>query len=108
MPLTAKQRNALPPSAFLDPARRRFPAPTKTQARKAGISETQRLGILRNALARAGQRQAPGTRRVTPAAARRTIAARAGGKIASVRPRRRPAARTRRHTARRRPASRRR
>jgi hypothetical protein len=117
MALTAKQRNALPRSAFIDPAHRRFPVPTAAQARKAGIPEAQRLRILRNALARAAQhqprRQARGAggrkvtvKTVTPAAARRKVALRAGGKVASVRShpaatRRRRAA-ARRHRARRR------
>ena len=82
--LTAAQRNALPRSAFLDPVGRRFPVPTKAQARTAHISEAQRLGILRNALARASQRQRPGAKRVTPTAARAKVRRRAGGAIASV------------------------
>jgi hypothetical protein len=105
--LTAKQRNALPRSAFLDPTHRRFPVPTAGQARAAGISETQRLGILRSALSRAGQsqpRRQPRGRRgrmvavrtVTPTAARRKVRARAGGKIASVKPSRAGRARGRR------------
>ena len=106
MALTAKQRNALPRSAFLDPRARRFPVPTKAQARAAGISEPQRLGILRNALARSAQRQARGVKRVTPTAARRKVALRAAGQIASVRQhpqaRRRRAAAARRHRQRRR------
>jgi hypothetical protein len=82
--LSARQRNKLPRSAFLDPTNRRFPVPTKGQARTAGISESQRLGILRNALARSAQRQARGVKTVTPAMTRRKVAARAGGAIASV------------------------
>lgn len=112
MALTTKQRNALPRSAFLDPARRRFPVPTAAQARAAGIGEAQRIRMLRNALARAAQRQKRGAKTVTPAMARRYVRKRAGGKIASVLPqrrRRRPARRrtAARHTARRRAASRR-
>jgi hypothetical protein len=46
MPLTTRQRNALPRSAFaLKSGPRsnwRYPAPTKAQARKAGISEASR------------------------------------------------------------------
>ena len=82
--LSAAQRRALPRSAFLDPAGRRFPVPTPSQARRAGISERQRLGILRNALARSAQRQRPGARRVTPTATRAKVRRRAGGAIASV------------------------
>ena len=85
MALTTKQRNALPPSAFLDPKRRRFPAPTKRQAARAGISEAQRVRTLRNALARSAQPQARGAKKVTPAATRRKVATRADGKVASVR-----------------------
>lgn len=84
MALTAKQRNALPRSAFLDPARRRFPVPTAAQARSAGIGEAQRVRTMRNALARAAQPQKRGAKRVTPTAARRKVATRAGGKVASV------------------------
>jgi hypothetical protein len=94
MGLTAKQRNALPRSAFLDPARRRFPVPTAAQARSAGIGEAQRLRTLRNALARAAQPQKRGAKRVTPTAARRKVALRAGGKVASVKPARRRARRS--------------
>lgn len=85
MALTAKQRNALPPSAFLDPRNRRFPVPTKAQARGAGISEAQRVRTLRNALARAAQPQARGVKRVTPSMARGKVAARGKGQVASVR-----------------------
>lgn len=53
MALSAKQRNKLPPSAFAYPAKRSYPVPTKNQAKKAGISESTRLGLHRNALARA-------------------------------------------------------
>jgi hypothetical protein len=106
MALTAKQRNALPRSAFLDPVRRRFPVPTAAQARRAGIPEAQRLRTLRNALARAAQPQKRGAKRVTPAATRRKVALRARGKVASVRQhpaaRHRRAAAARRHRARRR------
>jgi len=101
--LTARQRNALPDSAFIDRVRRRFPVPTKAQARRAGISEIQRLRTLRSALSRAGQQasnRARGTRRITPAAARRYVAKRAGGGVASVRSH--PAHRTRRRVVRRR------
>lgn len=103
MALTTKQRNALPSSAFLDPKRRRFPVPTKAQARRAGISETQRVNTLRNALARAAQPQARGAKKVTPAATRRKVRARGGGAVASVK---KPAAR--RSTGRRRSSTRRR
>ncbi|MCL2582959.1 MAG: hypothetical protein FWE35_10925 [Streptosporangiales bacterium] len=95
MALTARQRNALPASAFIDRAHRRFPVPTKAQARRAHISEAQRIRIHRNALARAAQTQPKRQRRgkagrkvavktVTPTAARSKVRARSGGKVASV------------------------
>jgi hypothetical protein len=87
MALTTRQRKARPRSAFGDPVNRRFPMPTKAQARKAGISERQRLNTLRNARSRAAQPQARGVKKVTPALVKRKVRARAGGKIASVRPR---------------------
>ena len=52
--LSAAQRAKLPARAFLASGRR-FPAPTKADARKAGISEGQRQRVLRNAVARAAQ-----------------------------------------------------
>lgn len=77
MALTARQRNALPRSAFALPGSRRYPMPTKAQAKRAGISETQRLGLHRNAIARGGQRKTAGS-----AAKMRTIARkRTGGKV---------------------------
>jgi hypothetical protein len=78
--LTAKQRNALPDSAFALPRQRKYPVPTKAQARKAGISEKQRLGLHRNALARATQKKTAGS---YPTIANK-VRARAGGKVASV------------------------
>jgi hypothetical protein len=35
MPLTARQRNALPASAFAYPKARKYPVPTRAQARRA-------------------------------------------------------------------------
>ncbi|HSS11215.1 MAG TPA: hypothetical protein VLL25_15115 [Acidimicrobiales bacterium] len=84
MALTSKQRNALPPSAFLDPKARRFPVPTKAQAAKAGIPEAQRVNTLRSALSRSAQSQARGAKKVTPTLARRKVATRAAGTVASV------------------------
>jgi hypothetical protein len=80
MALTAKQRNKLPNSAFAYPSKRAYPVPTKAQARKAGISETQRLGLHRNALSRAAQTNTTGSSRHV----RSKVAARSGGKIPSV------------------------
>jgi len=61
MALTANQRNALSNSAFVYPSTRKYPVPTKAQARRAGISERQRQGIHRNALGRAAQRTTRGS-----------------------------------------------
>jgi hypothetical protein len=80
MALTAKQRAKLPPSAFAYPSTRKYPVPTKAQARKAGISEKQRLAVHRNALSRAAQSGTSGSR----AHVARKVKARSGGKIASV------------------------
>lgn len=55
MALTAKQRNALPDSAFAYPKQRKYPVPTKAQAKRAGISQKQNLGLHRNARSRAAQ-----------------------------------------------------
>jgi hypothetical protein len=55
MGLTAKQRAKLPPSAFAYPSKRAYPVPTRAQAKKAGISERTRMGLIRNAPARAAQ-----------------------------------------------------
>jgi hypothetical protein len=55
MALTARQRNALPASAFALRKARKYPMPTKAQARRAGISERQRMGLHRNARSRAAQ-----------------------------------------------------
>jgi len=54
--------------------------PTKAQARRAGISERQRLGLHRNALSRAAQSKTAGS---YPRMAR-VARARTGGKIATV------------------------
>lgn len=97
MALTAKQRNALPPSAFLDRKNRRFPVPTKSQARHAGISEHARVNTLRSALSRSAQPQARGVKKVTPRMATAKVRTRSAGTVASVK---RPAARgSTRHVA---------
>jgi len=80
MALTSAQRRALPDSAFVYPSRRAFPVPTKSQARRAGIPESQRVRTVRNALARANQRHTSGTYRGVATKARR----RAGGQVRSV------------------------
>jgi hypothetical protein len=86
--LTARQRNALPRSAFAyAPAgsprsRWRYPVPTRDQARRAGIGERQRQATLRNAVARGAQRRTLGSyAKVAPSARRR-----AGAGSASSRP----------------------
>jgi hypothetical protein len=61
MALTAKQRRKLPKSAFAYPRQRKYPVPTKTQAKRAGISEKQRVGLHRNALSRAAQSKTSGS-----------------------------------------------
>ena len=61
MALSARQRNKLPASAFAYPAKRAYPVPTKNQAKKAGISERQRLGLHRNALSRAASSKTSGS-----------------------------------------------
>jgi len=72
MALTAKQRNALPNSAFAYPRLRKYPVPTKAQAQRAGISERQRLGLHRNARSRAAQAGTAGSlRHVRTVSARR-------------------------------------
>lgn len=65
MALTAAQRKRLPKSAFVYPSRApgpgSYPVPTKVQARKAGISEKQRLATLRAAKSYAARRSTRGT-----------------------------------------------
>jgi hypothetical protein len=74
--MTARQRRALPRSAFLYAPKSkprsawRYPVPTKGQARKAGISEGQRQRIAKNAVARSAQHQTRGSRRLVEPAAR--------------------------------------
>ena len=84
MALTAKQRNALPDSAFAYPRTRSYPVPTKAQARQAGISERQRIATHRNALSRAAQAGTSGSYRHVAG----KVASRSGGKVASVKGRR--------------------
>lgn len=80
MALSARQRNALPKSAFAIPSRRAYPMPTKAQARAAGIGERQRLNLHRNAVARASSPKNGGSYRRMASVAR----GRTGGKVASV------------------------
>lgn len=61
MALSAKQRRKLPNSAFAYSKQRKYPTPSKAQARKAGISETQRVALHRNALAQAAKRGTSGS-----------------------------------------------
>ena len=83
MALTAKQRNKLPNSAFAYPSTRKYPIPTKAQAKRAGISEKQRLNLHRNALAQAAKSTTSGSTRHV----KRTVAKRHGGAVKSVRKR---------------------
>jgi hypothetical protein len=80
MALTAKQRNALPNSAFAYPKTRSYPVPTKAQARKAGISETDRLKTHRAALSYAGRASTSGSYRHVA----RHVANRSGGAVKTV------------------------
>jgi hypothetical protein len=80
MAITARQRAKLPRSAFALPKQRKYPVPTKAQARKAGISEAQRIRLGRNALTRANQRKTTGSYRTIATVARRRM----GGKIGTV------------------------
>jgi hypothetical protein len=78
--LTARQRNALPDSAFVNQRDRKYPVPTKAQARRAGIPETQRIRTVRNALARSAQPQTSSSyRRVAP-----VVRKRAGAQVRTV------------------------
>jgi hypothetical protein len=61
-PLKAAQRNKLPPSAFAYPKARKYPMPTKAQARKAGISESQRQTMLSSAKAYSARSSTMGSR----------------------------------------------
>jgi hypothetical protein len=61
MAITSRQRSKLPPSAFVYPSARKYPVPTKAQARKAGISERDRIATHRNALSRAAQKGTSGS-----------------------------------------------
>lgn len=79
-PISSKQRSALPPSAFAIPSRRAYPMPTQAQARRAGISETQRLNLHRNALARSSSSKTGGSYSKMAQVAR----TRTGGKIPTV------------------------
>jgi hypothetical protein len=63
--LTTKQRNALPASAFVYHAgprsNWRYPVPTKAQAKRARISERERVKIHRAAKAYAARKTTRGT-----------------------------------------------
>lgn len=83
--LTAKQRRKLPNSAFAYSKQRKYPTPSKAQARRAGISERQRVNLHRNALARAAQKGTSGTVKHVKS----QVAKRHAGKVKSVRKRKR-------------------
>jgi hypothetical protein len=65
MALTAKQRNALPRSAFVyhsgSRSNWRYPVPTKAQAKRAGISERERVKVHRAAKSYAARKSTRGT-----------------------------------------------
>lgn len=84
MPLTAKQRNKLPKSAFALPGQRKYPVPTKAQAKKAGISEAQRVRTVKNALSRSAQKKTAGS----PGKVRAVAAKRARGQVGTLKARR--------------------
>ncbi len=77
MALSSKQRKNLPDSAFAYPKERKYPVPTKAQAKKAGISEKKRLRLHRDALAKAAQTGTSGTYSTV----QRKVEARSGGKV---------------------------
>jgi hypothetical protein len=80
MALTAAQRRKLPSSAFAYPKQRKYPVPTKAQAKRAGISEKQRLALHRNALSRANQGKTSGSYKHVA----RKVKTRSGAKVKSV------------------------
>jgi len=77
MALTAKQRNKLPSSAFVYPAKRSYPVPTAAQAKAAGISAQQMLTMHRAALSYSARSDTTGS---YPTVAK-AVKARSGGKI---------------------------
>ena len=77
MALTSKQRNKLPPSAFVMPSQRKYPVPTQNQAATAGISEAQRLRMHRSALSYAARPDTASNYATVAKAVKR----RSGGKI---------------------------
>jgi hypothetical protein len=88
MALTAAQRNRLPRSAFaLKSGKRsnwRYPAPTKAEARRAGIGERQRAAMHRAALSYSARSNTRGS----PSTVRAHVARRHQGAVASMRGRR--------------------
>jgi hypothetical protein len=78
MALTSAQRNALPRSAFVyapkgsPRSQWKYPVPTRAQARKAGISESQRARTHNAARSYSGRRNTAGSyRTVNKVASRR-------------------------------------
>jgi hypothetical protein len=75
--MTARQRSRLPRSAFVYAPKGRprsawkYPVPTKAQARKAGISETQRQGIHRAAVSYSARKSTAGSKRTVGATVRK-------------------------------------
>jgi hypothetical protein len=65
MALTAAQRKKLPPSAFVyhsgPRSNWRYPVPTKAQAKRAGISERERVKVHRAAKSYAARKTTRGT-----------------------------------------------
>lgn len=85
MALTTAQRNRLPRSAFAyhsgPRSNWRYPAPTRSQAKRAGISERSRVRTHRAALSYSARRNTRGT----ASRVRSHVRARHGGAVKSMR-----------------------
>ena len=87
--LTAAQRRKLPPSAFVYPTSRKYPVPTATQARKAGISESARLKMHNSALSLSESKRTAGSQgRVAKVVSNRSTARQRASVQRSAAPRR--------------------
>jgi hypothetical protein len=75
--ISSAQRRRLPDSAFTIPSRRAYPQPTKAQAAKAGISESQRLRLHKAAISYGARRDTGGSKSKMS----RVAATRTGGKV---------------------------
>ena len=77
MALKAGQRSKLPPSAFAYPSKRAYPVPTPAMAKKAGISEAQRVRMHRAALSYSARTDTSGSYGKVA----KLVQARSGGKV---------------------------